>query len=132
MSTASRKGTAETTGRWLGRLLRRLVLAEKRFTRSLPKKGIPSLVVALVSWAVALIVVTIILYSMLFIGLLLIAALAVATAIRFGDERANQNFDGEIGAPSWDAGKPTDHRQSLYYHPLTYNDDPDPRFSDRR
>ena len=40
-----------------------------------------------------------------------------------------RNVDGSE-EPQWGAGSSDDHRQSIFYHPASHNDDPDPRFED--
>jgi len=39
---------------------------------------------------------------------------------------------GQQGRFNFEPTDPNDHRQSLFYHPLSYNDDRDPRFPDPR
>ena len=48
----------------------------------------------------------------------------------FTGEHVNDNDDDRELASSKMFQKPPDHRQELYYDPIIYNDDPDPRFDD--
>ena len=54
---------------------------------------------------------------------LLLVALAVAARMA---EQAPQGDDDFLGRKA----EELDHRESLFYHPASYNDDPDPRFED--
>ncbi len=71
--------------------------------------------------------------SVAMVALLVILAfwLAVAIVIAWGAVKVLQH-GGHPRRFTWEPTDPHDHRQSLFYHPLFYNDERDPRFSDPR
>lgn len=73
-------------------------------------------------WVVKLATLGVLLYVSVWAALLLVA-LAVATRMA---EQAPQGDDDFLGRKA----EELDHRESLFYHPASYNDDPDPRFED--
>jgi len=56
---------------------------------------------------------------------------AVIVALAWGALKVIQ-LGGHPGRFKWEPTDPNNHRQSLFYHPLFYNDERDPRFSDPR
>ena len=118
MATSSSK--AESIGRWLGRSWRSVARQDAYASRWMMDQGTSPLVAKSLLWIVKLAIVAILLYAAFWFVVLLMLAIVVAAIARNGDEQQQQDW----------FPKPTDHRDEPFYHPLSYNDDPDPRFED--
>lgn len=122
MNSFSRSTTAERVGRWLGRAWRGLLRQETRVIQWTISQGVsPSLARPLL-WVVKFAIAVLLLYAAFWLALL-IGAILVAAKL---GEWANRNAD----QPRFELNDPHDHRQQLFYDPLTHNDIPDPRFED--
>ena len=86
-------------------------------------RGLSRLVAVSILWIVKLAVFAILLYAAFWMAVVLAIVLIVAA----GAQRADQDQQ-----PKWLEKDPDDHRDDLFYDPLSYNDDPDPRFDDPR
>jgi hypothetical protein len=83
-------------------------------------QGVPPGIAKPVAWLVALVILLGVLYAapvILVLGLVIVA-------IGWGRQ------PDPPSETDW-FPKPTDHRDEPFYHPLSYNDDPDPRFRDK-
>lgn len=118
MTTSRRK--SEAAGRWLGRVCRSVMLHRADAARWLVAKGLSHIVADAIAWLVILLLVFGLL-SIAPIFLVLVAAAVVLAGAWKADERAGQDW----------FPKPTDHRDEPFYHPMSYNDDADPRFEDK-
>ena len=109
---------AEEAGRWLGGVVRRLTCHR----RTVAGVKSPSLAVRIGLWAV----------SVAAIGLLILFAFWLAAVVVFAWV-ALKLMQAGAGAKQgrFELSDPHDHRQRLFYDPLSYNDDPDPRFEDK-
>lgn len=121
MATSNSK--AESIGRWLGQTWQRLIRQDTRVARWMINRSTSPLVANLLLWIMRLAVFAVFLYVAFWLAIVIVIAV-IATALfqSGGRHRQHQKWFAE-GA---------DHRDELFYHPLTYNDDPDPRFHDPR
>jgi hypothetical protein len=114
--------TAGCAGRWLGRVWRALVRQEVRLTHWMIGHGMPKVVAASILWLFKLAVFAILLYAAFWFGVLLVfAAIAAWIAGR---------VDADAQSTEWAIGEQAEHKQSVFYDPINYNDTPDPRFDD--
>jgi len=123
MNTARRIRTAERFGRWLGRGWCRYVQGEQRVSAALVAKGVPVAVAAVLMWVVKLAVLGVLLYVAFWVALLLAFAMAAAWTAEHSNFQEEDDFMNR-------KAEEREHRESLFYHPINYNDDPDPRFQD--
>lgn len=113
MSGHPKKSKAERMGRWLGRTCRRGLRQERRLWNWLRTKQVPKPLVLLLTWAVRIALIAALFYISFWI--ILVALILVLVS--------------RISVPEGEYGQhEVDHRQTLYYDPINYNDDPDPRF----
>ncbi len=115
MSRNPGSSKAERFGRWLGKNCRRGVNQERRFWSRLRAKHVPAIIVFLLSWLVRIALI-VALFTVSFWVLLFVLAVVLVSKLSVPE--------GEYGQHD------VDHRQTLYYDPKNYNDDPDPRFDD--
>ena len=115
--------TADCVGKWLGRAWRGLARQEARATHWMMCHGMPQLAAASILWIVKLALLAVLLYAAFWIAVVLGIVLIAATVAQHADQEEQ---------PHWLEKDPDDHREDLFYHPLSYNDDPDPRFHDPR
>lgn len=109
---------AEETGRWLGGVVRRLTYQKGTVAG---EKGHP-LAVRVGLWAIGVAA----------IGLLVLFAFWLAAVVVFAWVALKLMQAGASAKQSrFELSDPHDHRQRLFYDPLSYNDDPDPRFGDK-
>jgi hypothetical protein len=109
---------AEKTGRWLGGVVRRLTY----HTGAVEGVKSPPLAVRFGLWGVGVAA----------IGLLILFAFWLAAVVVFAWVALKLMQAGATAKRSRFAlSDPHDHRQRLFYDPLSYNDDPDPRFEDK-
>jgi fatty acid desaturase len=114
---------AERAGRWLGRAWRGYAQKEARAVRWLAGNGLPGGVVRLLFWIVAIAVFGVLLYAAFWLALLLLVAVILASLTRDSD-----HDDPE----EWAIGDQANHKKSVFYDPINYSDDPDPRFDDKK
>ncbi|MCO7639729.1 DUF3742 family protein [Pseudomonas sp. S 311-6] len=122
MKHTARMTTAARLGRWLGGVWRGWLRAERRVHRWLMAQGLPAGGAAVLIWVIKLAILGVLLYVAVWATLLLVA---LVVAVRMA-EQAPQGDDDFLGRKA----EELDHRESLFYHPASYNDDPDPRFED--
>jgi len=122
MKHTARMTTAARLGRWLGGVWGGCLRAERRVHRWLMAQGLPAGGARVLIWVVKLAILGVLLYAAFWVALMLVA---VVLAARMA-EQAPQGDDDFLGRRA----EEQDHRESLFYHPASYNDDPDPRFED--
>jgi len=124
MNTTTRIRTAERFGRWLGRGWRGYMRGERRVSAWLVAQGMPVSVATALVWVVKLAVLAALIYVAFWLALLLFFVMATAmVAEHSGAQEEDDDFMNR-------KAEERDHRESLFYHPINYNDDPDPRFQD--
>jgi len=121
MSATDSKPT--DTSQRLRRTWRGLVRQAVRGTGWMVSHGVPARVAVSIVWIVALVVLAVLLYVAVWIAVVVVMVLIAAASVQHADEDEQ---------PKWLQKDPNDHREDLFYHPLSYNDDPDPRFYDPR
>lgn len=123
MNTMSRTTATEWAGRRLGRAWRGCLRQERHAIRWLTAKGLPAGAAQALFWIAKLVVFGVLLYAAFSLALLLLFAVAAAWVVHNSDHNEPEE---------WPMGDEADHRKSLFYDPINYNDDPDPRFEDVR
>ena len=109
---------AEERGRWLGAVVRRVtyykgtVAGEKRFP----------LAVRIGLWAVGVAAIGLFILFAFWLTAVVVFAWVALKLMQAGASAKQSRFE---------LSDPHDHRQRLFYDPLSYNDDPDPRFEDK-
>lgn len=126
--------TAEYVGKRLGCACRGFARQEARSMRWMIERGVPRMVVASTLWIVKLAVLAAFMYVAFWLVLVLAIVLIAATAAKRAHhvDSGACSYDEDVARPAWEKGEPTDHRQRLFYDPISHNDDPDPRFHDPR
>lgn len=112
MGDHSKISKAERSGHWLGRAVAKGLSGERRMWNWLQAQRVPSFALLLMRWFTRAAVFAAIFYVsfwLVLVWMLLVFALRAPVA--------DDEHDDQI-----------DHRQTLYYDPINYNDDPDPRF----
>ncbi|RPV27153.1 DUF3742 family protein [Pseudomonas aeruginosa] len=122
MKHTARMTTAARLGRWLGGVWGGCLRAERRVHQWLMAQGLPAGGATVLTWVIKLAILGVLLYAAFWVALMLVA---VVLAARMA-EQAPQGDDDFLGRRA----EEQDHRESLFYHPASYNDDPDPRFED--
>lgn len=110
-------------GQTLGHAWRGLLRAERHAARWLEARGVPAGVAKALPWLVNVALVAVILYAAIWLGVLLLLVAGAAWVASSTDHEK---------ATDWTAPWSTDHKNSPFYDPINYNDDPDPRFEDDR
>lgn len=123
MKTAAQTTFAERFGRILGRTWRGCAHLDRRAQAWLRARG----------WAPGAAKATLLIVKLLALGLLLYAAFWLALLVAFAvvaawAARGSANDEYE----EWEIGDQADHKRSVFYDPINYNDDPDPRFDEER
>ncbi|GFE79144.1 hypothetical protein GCM10011487_11440 [Steroidobacter agaridevorans] len=124
MNTYASKTRGERMGRWFGTAWRWAVRQDVRATRWMLDRGVPRKVAVSSLWVLKLGVVAALLYAAFWLALVIAAVLILVASASNAAQDSDQ--------PKWLEKDPDDHREDLFYHPLSYNDDPDPRFYDPR
>jgi len=65
----------------------------------------------------------VLLYSAFWLALLIVGLVVVSWMAKQDHDEEDSDFLGRKAEEG-------DHRQGLFYHPASYDDDPDPRFKD--
>lgn len=110
-------------GRSLGRAYRAAMRREAYVVRWLVGKGLPIPGAKAILWIIKLAVLGVLLYVAFWLALLLLLVAAAAWLARGADQ---------VEPEEWAIGDQADHKKSVFYDPINYNDDPDPRFDDDR
>lgn len=116
MNTNPGVSTAERAGR---RLWRGFVRWETRAAGWMVRCGLPAFLVLPLLWIFNLIILALVIYASVWIALVLVIALFAAKGMAQADQSEVKWFR-----------RADDHRNELFYDPINYNDDPDPRFED--
>lgn len=123
MKTDAQTTFAERLGRVLGQTWRGCARLDRRAQGWLRAWGLAPGAARAVSVVVKLAALAVLLYSAFWLALLIVG-LAVVTWM------AKQDHDEEDSDFLGRKAEEVDHRQGLFYHPASYDDDPDPRFKD--
>lgn len=123
MSTITRISKGERFGRWLARGWRSYLRGERQVSGWLVTQGLPTPVASTLLWIVKLTVAAGLLYTAFWLALLLVFA---AAAVWISAQPTKQDEPDFLGRKADER----DHRKSIFYHPASYNDDPDPHFDD--
>jgi len=114
--------TAEYVGKRLGRAWRGLAHQEARATHWMVGHGMPQLAAQSILWIAKFALFAILLYVALWLALLLAIVLGAVWTVR--------NVESDSEPTEWAIGEQADHKESVFYDPINYNDTPDPRFDD--
>jgi hypothetical protein len=124
MKTLAQPSFAERIGRALGRTWRGFMRQERKAKGWLVAQGMNVALATGIQWAVRIALLGFVLYGAFWVALLLgIAAVSIRMAEQVSPEEDDDDFLGR-------KAEERDHRESVFYHPYSYNDDPDPRFED--
>ncbi|WP_321897221.1 DUF3742 family protein [Burkholderia cepacia] len=115
------RGNAERLGHWLGGIWRGYAIRERQAMARITARGVPAGGAAALLWVVKLAVLAVLLYAATWLALFV--ALVVVGAWVAGS-------GGKTEPASWAIGERADHKNSVFYDPRNYNDDPDSRFDD--
>lgn len=115
----------ESFGRLLGKAWRAGSRLERRFAAWVVGRGVPKALASVLLCVLKLACLAVLLYSAfwlaLVLGVVLFMGRSAATDVVHNEDSADfLGQDAEFH----------DHRDGLFYHPASYNDDPDPRFED--
>lgn len=123
MRTAAQTTFAERLGRTLGRAWRGCARLDRRAQGWLAAQGWAPGTAKAALLIIKLAVLGVLLYTAFWLTLLLtLVAFAAWTA------RNSERDDSE----EWAIGDQAEHKRSVFYDPINYDDDPDPRFDDER
>ncbi|QTB44272.1 DUF3742 family protein [Burkholderia pseudomallei] len=122
MKTTAHTTVAERIGRGLGRAWLAIRRQERRAVQWMVGKGLTAGTARMLLWGAKLILFGALLYAALWLAVVLILIVTAAFLASHVDvgQLQDQPFTGE-----------SDHKQNLFYDPINYNDDPDPRFDDK-
>lgn len=119
MRNYSHNRRAEEAGRSLGAAVHRLISRKRRVARV----GQLPVAFRLLLWATGIAIVALLALFAVWVALVVVLAWAAVKVSQFASNTTEAEFE---------LTDPNDHRKSLFYHPLSFNDDPDPRFPDPR
>lgn len=123
-ATPYKTANSERIGRGLGRAWRTLLRADARLATWMIGHGLSPGIARVLLWTLKLGLISLLAFIALWLAVVFAVAVIAAHAVRSG---------AAVPARSvFDPSESTDHRQHLFYDPIAYNDDPDPRFSDPR
>ena len=123
MKPAAQTTFAERVGRTLGRLWRACVRLDQQATHWLVAKGWGPGVAKGLMLLLKLAVFAALLYGAFWLAILISIMAFVAWTARNSAPDEPQE---------WAIGDQADHKQSIFYDPINYDDDPDPRFNEKR
>jgi len=123
MKTAAQTTFAERLGRTLGRAWRGCARLDRRAQGWLRGQGLAPDLVQAASLVVKLAALGVLLYSAFWLALLIVRLVVVSWMAKQDHDEEDSDFLGRKAEEG-------DHRQGLFYHPASYDDDPDPRFKD--
>lgn len=121
MKQRERMSIPERLGRLTAKARRWYVHRERGLIARLLSMGVPATVSRVILWSIKVVLFAVMLYVIFWVA---VVFLGIVVAIWLA-----KNVDGSE-EPQWGAGSSEDHRQSIFYHPASHNDDPDPRFED--
>jgi hypothetical protein len=109
---------------WItGSVIQWVARADRHISVRLAARGMPLAVAQVIRWGVKLVLLVALLYVTVWLALLVAFFVIAAWVIK----SANSAEPTE-----WAVGEQADYKQSVFYDPLYYNDDPDSRFDDKR
>lgn len=123
MKTAAQSTFPERVGRTLGRLWRGCVRLDRRARRGLVARGWTPGVAKGALLLLKVGVLVFLLYAAFWLAVLIAVMAFVAWTARNSVSDEPQE---------WALGNQADHKQSVFYDPINYDDDPDPRFDDKQ
>jgi len=123
MKTSAQTTFAERLGRTLGRAWRGCARLDRRAQGWLRGQGLAPDLVQAPSLVVKLAALGVLLYSAFWLALLIVGLVVVSWMAKQDHDEEDSDFLGRKAEEG-------DHRQGLFYHPASYDDDPDPRFKD--
>lgn len=124
MTISTRMTGAERAGRRLGQLWRRFAQRNRRVVEWFIGKGVPAPLAKTGLWSVEFLTLGAGLYVVAWPALMVLVAGVAVWSVRNGDLEEAERF--------WQVKEDPDHRNSIFYHPASFNDDPDPRFEKDR
>ncbi|KAI3602269.1 hypothetical protein D8I24_3409 [Cupriavidus necator H850] len=123
MKPNTQKIFAERLGRTLGRLWQSCVRLDRRATSWLVEQR----------WAPGVAKAVLLIIKLVVLGVLVCAAFLLALSIMLAVVAAwTARYSAYDEPEEWAIGDHADHKRSVFYDPINYNDDPDPRFHDER
>lgn len=125
MKTAAHTTFAERSGRTVGRMWKGAARLDRKARGLLVASGLSGGVSAMLMWAVKLAALGVLLYFAFWLALLLLIVVVASWTAQHGAAYQEEE-DDLLGRQA----EERDHREGLFYHPASYNDDPDPRFED--
>ena len=123
MKSAAQTTFAERVGRALGRVWRSCARLDREANGWLLAQGLTPGVAKAALLVAKLVAFGLLLYAAFWLALLVAFSVVAAWAAR--GSAYDEYEEGEIGDQA-------DHKRSVFYDPINYNDDPDPRFNDER
>ncbi|NMG49240.1 DUF3742 family protein [Azoarcus communis] len=123
MKLAAQTTFAERAGRTLGRMWRACVRLDRQAHDWLVAQGLAPVAARGVLLILKLVAFGVLIYVALWLAMLIMIAV-------FAGWTARNAAPGE--AEEWAIGDQADHKRSVFYDPINYDDDPDPRFDDER
>lgn len=114
---------AERTGRSLGRLWRGGVRLERKAHAWLIVQGLAPGVAKTALLVAKLVALGLLLYAAFWMAALVVFVVIAAWAARQQSTDDDSDFLGR-------KAEERDHREGPFYHPTSYDDDPDPRYED--
>lgn len=119
MNTHPPVGKAQRAGAACGHAWQGWLRQEKRLIVWGVTQGVPAALTQTLLWVVKLLLIGALFYLAFWVVLLVLFASIALLAAK------NQN-----GEDVRELSEDEDHRKSVFYDPINYNDDPDPRFED--
>ena len=123
MKPSAQTTFAERIGRTLGRLRQGLMRLDQKAHGELVAQGLPPGVANVVLLVAKLVTLSMLVYAAFWLALLLV--LVVVAAWVAPNSAYNESEE-------WAIGDQADHKRTVFYDPINYDDDPDPRFRDER
>ncbi len=123
MKPSAQTTFAERVGRTLGRMWWGFVRLERKAHGWLVAQGWAPGVAKAALLVSKLVVLGVFFYATFWLALLLICIVVLAWMARQHDPEEDSDFLGR-------KAEEIDHREGPFYHPASYDDDPDPRFKD--
>ncbi|WP_428983133.1 DUF3742 family protein [Pseudomonas bijieensis] len=111
---------AERLGEYAGRCWRSYLRGLDRLSGGLQRVGVPYVLSRMITWGLQALVLFVLLCVAFWVTVIVaFIFVAVLTLVRSGWEREE-----------WGLGEQNDHKKSVFYDPINYNDPDDPRFED--
>ncbi|MCK9986219.1 MAG: hypothetical protein AzoDbin1_02691 [Azoarcus sp.] len=123
MKPAAQTTFAERVGRALGRVWRSCMRLDREANGWLLAQGLAPGVAKAALLVAKLVAVGLLVYAAFWLALLVTTAMAATWMASQQDSDDDSDFLGR-------KAEERDHREGLFYHPTSHNDDPDPRFED--